>query len=694
METKFVTRVSLFIFLTLFSYDSFSQSSKKLEPIDVFSMEYVSDPRISPDGKKILYVRNFKDIMTDKNYSNIWMINFDGSNNTPITTGNQNDFSPVWSNSGKMFSYKSNSDGSLQLYLYRIFQTHIIQSSTQKLTNLQSSIGSVDWSSDDKFLTFNSFVEVSKNKFIEMPKQPKGAKWNKPPIEIDDMNYRNDGRGYKKQGNSQVFTLPVEGGTPRQVTFLDKDAGSPKWLSNNEILFSANLHENSDLEPNNSEIYLLNLETEKVSALTTRLGPDSQPVVSPDNSRIAYLGFDDKYLGYQQNSLYVMDADGSNVKLVSEGFDRNIGNRCINCHRETEVNAINWMRDGKGLYFQYDTEGMTKISSISLSGKVKDIVDEVGGLSLGRSYSGGSYTISPSGRYAFTYGNVYNPADLAVGYNGSKDRLTYLNKDLFDYKELGRVEEVWYESSYDGKKIQGWLVYPPNFDPAINYPLILEIHGGPFLNYGFRFSAEVQLFASEGYFVLYTNPRGSTSYGKDFANLIHHNYPSQDYDDLMSGVDHVVTRDYIDGDNLFVTGGSGGGVLTSWIVGKTDRFRAAVVEKPVINWYSFVLYADKISFFYKYWFPGMPWDNLEEYMKRSPISYVGNVTTPTMLLTGEDDYRTPIAESEQFYAGLKLNNVESMLVRIPGASHGIAARPSNLIAKVNAIIAWFEKYKK
>ena len=238
METKFVTRVSLFIFLTLFSYDSFSQSSKKLEPIDVFSMEYVSDPRISSDGKKILYVRNFKDIMTDKNYSNIWMINFDGSNNTPITTGNQNDFSPVWSNSGKMFSYKSNSDGSLQLYLYRIFQTHIIQSSTQKLTNLQSSIGSVDWSSDDKFLTFNSFVEVSKNKFIEMPKQPKGAKWNKPPIEIDDMNYRNDGRGYKKQGNSQVFTLPVEGGTPRQVTFLDKDAGSPKWLSNNEILFS------------------------------------------------------------------------------------------------------------------------------------------------------------------------------------------------------------------------------------------------------------------------------------------------------------------------------------------------------------------------------------------------------------------------------------------------------------------------
>tara|TARA_B110001452_G_scaffold124794_1_gene103528 strand:+ start:622 stop:2691 length:2070 start_codon:yes stop_codon:yes gene_type:complete len=689
METqlkKFYLTVFSFLLISTLAV---SQPSNKLEPIDVFDIEYVSNPEISPKGNKILFQRNFKDIMTDKNLSNLWIVNFDGSGMMPITTGDNNAFSPKWSHSGNMFTYKSNIEGSTQLYLY-----NLENNSTQRLTNIQSSIGNVEWSSDDKYLLFNSFVESTDSRFIKMPKKPKGADWNSPPIEIDDMVYRYDGGGYRRSGNNQIFILPVEGGTPRQVSSLEKNPSSAVWLGRDKVLFSANLHDNSDFEPNNSEIYVLDIKSGEVKQLTTRFGPDMSPVVSPDNSKIAFLGYDDKYLSYQQNSLYVMDADGSNVKLVSEGFDRNIGNRCIACHRKTEVNAINWMRDGKGLYFQYDTEGMTKISSISLSGKVKDIVDEVGGLSFGTPYSGGSYTISPSGRYAFTYGNVYNPADLAVGYNGSKDRLTYLNKDLFDYKELGRVEEVWYESSYDGKKIQGWLVYPPNFDPAINYPLILEIHGGPFLNYGFRFSAEVQLFAGEGYFVLYTNPRGSTSYGKDFANLIHHNYPSQDYDDLMSGVDHVIKRDYIDGDNLFVTGGSGGGVLTSWIVGKTDRFRAAVVEKPVINWYSFVLYADKISFFYKYWFPGMPWDNLEEYMKRSPISYVGNVTTPTMLLTGEDDYRTPIAESEQFYAGLKLNKVESMLVRIPGAGHGISARPSNQIAKVNAIITWFDKYKK
>lgn len=676
MILKLNIKFTFLIILITFQSLSYSQSSKKLDPIDVFDLEYVSNPKISPKGDMILYQRNFKDIMTDKSLSNIWLVNFDGSNNRPITTGNNNDFSPNWSNSGKMFTYKSNRSGKTQIYLY-----NLNNNSTQKLTNVHSSIGNVQWSDNDKYILFTSFVKDTKNNLIKMPEKPDGAKWNKPPIEIEDMVFRYDGSGFRKKGANQIFILPVEGGTPRQLTNNKKSSGSVSWLDNKRILFSANLYENSDFEPNNSEIFVLDIRSEKITQLTKRFGPDYSPKVSPDKTKIAYLGYDDKFLGYQQTSLYVMDIDGKNVKKVSGDFDRNIGN-------------INWKGDSKGLFFQYDDKGMTKMASISLSGKVKDIVDELGGLSTGRPYSGGTYSISRGGRYAFTYGNVYNPSDLATGYNGSKNRITQLNKDLFEYKKLGKVEEVWYNSSHDGRKIQGWLVTPPDFDPSKKYPLILEIHGGPFSNYGFRFSAEVQLFASKGYAVLYTNPRGSTSYGKEFANLIHHNYPSEDYDDLMSGIDHILKREYIDENNLFVTGGSGGGVLTSWIVGKTNRFNAAVVAKPVINWYSFVLYADNISYFYRYWFTGLPWDNVEEYMKRSPISYVGKVKTPTMLLTGEDDYRTPMAESEQFYSGLKLNKVESMLVRIPGASHGIASRPSNLIAKVNAIIAWFEKYKK
>jgi acylaminoacyl-peptidase len=203
----------------------------------------------------------------------------------------------------------------------------------------------------------------------------------------------------------------------------------------------------------------------------------------------------------------------------------------------------------------------------------------------------------------------------------------------------------------------------------------------------------MQLYAANGYVVLYANPRGSTSYGEEFGNLIHHNYPGQDYDDLMSGVDAVIEKGFIDENNLFVTGGSGGGILTAWIVGHTNRFKAAVVAKPALNWYSAVLYSDDPGFFYKYWFPGFPWDYAEHYMKRSPISYVKYVKTPTMILSGENDYRAPIAEIEQYYTALKLNKVETAMVRIQESGHGIADKPSNEINKVKYTLGWFDKFK-
>ena len=667
-----------FLLSFLVTINIYSQSSDIFTPLDVFDLEYVSNTEISPDGNKILYQRNFNDIMTDESFSNIWLINFDGSENRPITTGNFKDTSPKWSNKGDKFVFKSNREGKSQIFLF-----DLTNNSIQKLTNFQYSISSIKWSPDDSYILFSSFIDDKRDKLIKMPEKPKGAKWNDPPVEISDLNYRYDGSGFRKPGETQFFTLPVTGGTPRQISNIpaEKRAFQGEWIDKNTIVFSANLNEDSDYNTINTEIYTLDINSGIQKALTSREGPDNSPKVSNDNSLIAYLGYDDEYLSYQQNSIYIMRTDGSGKYKIELDLDRNISN-------------IYWSGDDKRIFFQYDDKGITKIGSTTLDGKLDFIIDQVGGLSFSRPYSGGFFSLSNNNRYSFTYGTAYNPADLAVGYKGSKNRLTNLNKDLFDYKKLGNVEEIWYESSFDGEMIQGWIVKPPNFDESKKYPLILEIHGGPHTNYGFHFSSEVQLFASKGYVVLYTNPRGSTSYGKEFANLIHHNYPSQDYDDLISGVDNLIERGYIDENNLFVTGGSGGGVLTSWIIGKTDRFSAAVVAKPVINWYSFVLYADNIGYFYKYWFEDLPWIDPESYLKRSPISYVGNVETPTMVLTGEKDYRTPMAESEQFYAGLKLNKVESMLVRIPNANHGIASKPSNLIAKVNAIISWFEKYKK
>jgi acylaminoacyl-peptidase len=322
------------------------------------------------------------------------------------------------------------------------------------------------------------------------------------------------------------------------------------------------------------------------------------------------------------------------------------------------------------------------------------VASDLGGGDLGRPYGGGSYSVSAAGRVAYTWTRPEVPADVAVAALGVPPKvLTQLNGDLLPQRHLGTTEEIWFESSHDRRKIQGWIVRPPAFDATKRYPLILEIHGGPFADYGDRFGAEMQLYAAAGYVVLYVNPRGSTSYGEEFGNLIHHDYPGHDYDDLMSGVDAVLARGYVDPGQLFVTGGSGGGVLTAWIVGKTDRFRAAVSAKPVINWASFVLTSDMTNFFTRYWFPAPPWEKPEEYLRRSPLQYVGNVKTPTMLLTGEQDFRTPISEAEQFFTALKLRKVDTALVRFPGASHELVTRPSQLIAKVGYVLAWFEKHR-
>lgn len=667
-----------YIFIFCFQYGPvFAQQPNQLELLDVFNLEYVSDPQISPDGKHVIYTRNFKDVMTDKNYSNLWIIDFDGQNNRPLTTGNHNAHSAKWSHDGKKMVYLSNhADNKTKLYLMWMDSRESVA-----LTNTKVAPRQVSWSLDDQHLVFTQFVAKPKPSLVKMPNKPEGAQWNKPPVYIDDMTYRADGRGYLKQGNQQIFMLSVDGGTPRQLTNSAHNHQSPMWSADKKsIYFSANLHKNHEFEPLNSEIYQLKLNDLSIMPLTERFGPDASPQLSPDGQKIAYVGFDDSFQGHTVNKLYVMDVDGKNEQLLSKDLDRSI-------------QSMAWDSDSKGLYIQYTDQGDGKLAHLTLKGKITKIANQMGGLSLGRPYNAAAFSVSNNGRAAITLGGTAHPADLAVVNNKKVNRLTHVNQDLFSYKKLGDVKELWWQSSVDQRSIQGWLVTPPDFDANKKYPLILEIHGGPFASYGAVFSAEAQLYAAAGYVVLYANPRGSTGYGQEFANLIHHDYPNNDYHDLMSGVDAAIAEGYVDESQLFVTGGSGGGVLTAWIVGHTDRFKAAVVAKPVINWISFVLYADNPGFFYKYWFANKPWENTENYLKRSPLSYVGHVTTPTMLLTGEEDYRTPIAESEQFYAALKLQKVDSAMVRIPGASHGIANRPSNLVAKVASILAWFEKYR-
>jgi len=671
----FVLRILTLIIFIATSSAAAPPDNDTFGPSDIFELEWATDPRISPDGEWVVYVRNFMDIMSDRRRSNLWIVRTDGSHHRPLTTGNNNNASPRWSPDGDRLLFVSTEEGSAQLHL-RWMDTGV----TAKLTNLTESPGALSWSPDGESLALTMRVPATSPPFAEMPPQPDGATWAPPPKVITKLTYRADGAGYLPDGYTHVYVLPAEGGTPRQLTTGDYNHNGPLSFApdGKSLVFSANRNENWERDPVDSEVFEVAIESGALTKLTDRNGPDQSPKVSPDGERIAFVGFEDREQGYQVTSLYVMDRRGSGVTPLTPKLDRDVQN-------------ISWSADGSAVHFAFDDQGDTKIAVVPLDGEPRVVTGSLGGTALGRPYGGGSHTSSHNGAFAFTYNDPLRPSDVAVvTAAGEVTRLTSLNEDLLGHKKLGPVEEIWYDSSHDGRPIQGWIVRPPDFDAARQYPLILEIHGGPFANYGPRFSAEIQLFAAAGYVVLYTNPRGSTSYGAEFGNLIHHNYPSEDYDDLISGVDAVIAKGFVDPDRLYVTGGSGGGVLTSWIVGKTDRFRAAVAAKPVINWYSFVLTADAYAFFYKYWFPGFPWDHPEHYMKRSPLSLVGNVSTPTMLLTGESDYRTPISESEQYYQALKLRGIDTALVRIPEASHGITARPSNLIAKVAHILKWFE----
>ena len=644
---------------------------------DIFELEWAADPQIAPDGRRVAFERSGFDIMKDNDKASLWMVNVDGSELRPLLDPARQAGSPRWSPDGSRLLFVSTADGKSD-----IFVRWMDSGQEAKLTHLEESPGGLSWSPDGKWIAFTMFVPDEPKPFVQMPAPPNGADWGPPWKFIDQVVYRFDGRGYLRRGHRHIFLLPAEGGTARQLTSGSFDDGAPQWTPDGSFLiFSANRHDDADYEPANVEVYEVAVAGGAPRALTTRKGPDQEPAVSPDGKLVAYTGFDDRYQGYQVTHLYVMNRDGSAPRLVSGALDR-------------DVTGAIWSRDGKGLYFQYDDQGDTKIGFLTLGGQLMTLASGIGGLDLGRPYGGGSFSVSDGGRLAFTQTAPDHPADVAVASAGQPvQRLTRLNDDLFGHKTLGTVEEVWYQSSFDKRRVQGWIVKPPGFDPQKKYPLVLEIHGGPFANYGVRYASEIQLYAAAGYVVLYTNPRGSTSYGEEFGNLIHHDYPDHDYDDLMSGVDAVIAKGYVDPANLFVTGGSGGGVLSAWIVGHTNRFRAAVVVKPVINWYSFVLTSDDDAVYYKYWFPGFPWENLEQYVKRSPITYVGNVTTPTMLMTGEVDYRTPSGEAEQFYEALKLRKVPTAMVRVPDASHDISAKPSNMMAKVAYILGWFDKYR-
>ena len=642
--------------------------------------EQVADPQLSPDGSQVVYTRRWVNKIDDKWESALWIVGADGSHHRFLVKGSD----ARWSPDGTRILYLADGEPKGTQVFVRWMDG---EGASSQVTRLTETPTDAKWAPDGKAIAFLMLVPDSTPWSISLPKAPAGANWTPPPRVVGDLHYRQDRVGFMQQGFTHLFLVPADGGTARALTSGHWHVGARfdglalgvgyDWTPDGRTIVFDGLRDSTwDRQYQVARIYTLDVASGAIRTLVSRPGFWAAPVVSPDGRTVAFTGSDSSDHTHRTSDLWTVGLDGSGLRDVSRTLDRDPDN-------------LRWAPDGKGVYFTAPDRGSINVRYADLSGGIRDVTQGaqvVSLTSLARTLVGVGVRSDPD------HGPDVVRIDLRRGQAAPPARVTAVNDDVLTNKRLARVEEVWYTSS-GGTRVQGWIVKPPAFDAGKKYPLILEIHGGPFAMYNVGFSYMFQNFAANGYVVLYTNPRGSTGYGDAFSNGIDHNYPGPDYDDLMAGVDAVIGRGFVDTTRLYVSGCSGGGVLSSWVIGHTNRFAAAAVRCPVIDWISMAGQSDIPLFTFSF-FRQAFWDKPDDWLAHSSLMYAGRVTTPTLLMTGELDRRTPIPQTEEYYAALKLRGVQTVMLRFNGEYHGTGSKPSNFMRTQLYMMSWFEKHRR
>jgi dipeptidyl aminopeptidase/acylaminoacyl peptidase len=681
---------------------------------DLLKFVWIADPQLSPDGSQVAFVRVVANEQKDDYETSVWLVPASGAEAPrPLTSGTR-DITPRWAPDGRQLAFVRAIERDGRAQPAQIYLLALDGGEARAITDVARGASAPAWSPDGKRIAFASTTRPD-----DGPPPPASTSDGTPtPPPKSDVRvitsaiYRSNGGGWndpERPSHLWVVEVPTAAGIPkaRQLTSGQFAEGGHVWASDgSKIFFTSTRVADAYYQPADSDIYAVPSaggDVTKVADITGTIGNLS---VSPDGRSLAFIGTlsGSPERSYSQSDLFVADIGGlttapAAARNLTQGYDFDIGGGIGGdqaAPRGGSTRIPVWSADATSLVTVAGEQGDANLIRVDVAAATVAPVFKA-------SHAVQSYTASREGNalvaLASTPTNIGDlfvlaPAGLKSGSaTAAAKQITRVNDALFSSIKVSEPEEIWWTST-DGKKIQGWLLHPPDFDKTRKYPFILQIHGGPHSAYGNTFTHEFHWMAAKGYVVLFPNPRGSSNYGQDFGNVIQFRYPGDDYKDLMAGVDEVLKRGYIDDKRLGVTGGSGGGLLTNWTITQTTRFAAAVSQRSIADWAGFWYTAD-FTLFTPSWFRKAPWEDAADFAARSPITHVARVKTPLMLIDGDDDLRTPPSDGgEMMFRALKYLKVPTVMVRFPGETHELSrsGKPRHRIERLRHIVGWFDKW--